>query len=322
MERQASVEMVPIYMQDVYEPTAVAIAKQARQPFKFKTYPRDIVDGDEAPVSPSKSQRVQTVTKAAATEYLSRVLHLEQPMEAPAMYDHSFVTSSELALIVNERFASNISGNQAERWVSATGLFGDRSQPRNESTQRQRGRRLFIMKKSYRDQLPRTSLDDLKSYLRSHQLTTIGFARKSETGTKTRERIRSLTSMVEELESMGCTDIYASLADASEPLITAQSTLPEELATNIPGLKGDGKAFIRRLAASTTRTRVVILDWAGLSTDVGHMRKFLMAAESLDEMIVKEKNVFHVLTIEQLQQNDVLKKFHCRRGFPQRSGVV
>ncbi|KAI9314914.1 hypothetical protein BX666DRAFT_1837215, partial [Dichotomocladium elegans] len=96
----------------------------------------------------------------------------------------------------------------------------------------------------------------------------IGYARKSPTAETKESRIRLLQLMVNKLYFRGkCEEVFVSpICKADQPILERDSPKQDDLLLHLKGSHGDISDLVARVHFSQKHFRLVIIDYAGLST--------------------------------------------------------
>ncbi|KAI9351873.1 hypothetical protein BD770DRAFT_325982, partial [Pilaira anomala] len=105
----------------------------------------------------------------------------------------------------------------------------------------------------------------------------IGYARKSPTDETKESRIRLLQLMVNKLYFRGkCEEVFVSpICKADHPILERDSPKQDDLLLHLKGSHGDISDLVARVHFSQKPFRLVIIDYAGLSTSPNDIGIFL-----------------------------------------------
>ncbi|CDH61025.1 predicted protein [Lichtheimia corymbifera JMRC:FSU:9682] len=176
-------------------------------------------------------------------------------------------------------------------------------------------------------------MDDYKyqaEHLKREGYRFIGYARKSSQGDISLEaRFCSFERMVRKLKLLLAEDIYVSpcsvaSADFHQRDNDQRMTDYKEI-LNIDGVKGNTNALLSSLRASTQLVVLIVIDYAGLSTDQDHVFNLVREHNQLAYLYVDRSPVSS--TIESYSREElmsdpkILSKFNCRPP-PVRRSVI
>ncbi|KAI9023650.1 hypothetical protein CLU79DRAFT_700729, partial [Phycomyces nitens] len=147
---------------------------------------------------------------------------------------------------------------------------------------------------------------------------TIGYARKSPTDETKESRIRLLQLMVTKLYFRGkCEEVFVSpICKSDQPILERDSPKQDDLLLNLKGSHGDISDLVARVHFSQKPFRLVVIDYAGLSTSPNDIRVFL---ENIKEVVVDHGSSFEILSRFDLLKNNDIEKFKCRYANVKRS---
>ncbi|KAI9468525.1 MAG: hypothetical protein EXX96DRAFT_629990 [Benjaminiella poitrasii] len=195
---------------------------------------------------------------------------------------------------------------------------------RSRKNQRKLGRKLWVVDEQLRAFATDTS-DSVKAYWKYLQhdtkYITIGYARKSPTDETKESRIRLLQLMVNKLYFRGkCEEVFVSpICKADQPILERDSPKLDDLLLHLKGFHGDISDLVARVHFSQKPFRLVIIDYAGLSTSPNDIRIFLEQCSNIKEVVVDHGSSFEILSRFDLLKNNDLEKFKCRHANVKRS---
>ncbi|ORX46051.1 hypothetical protein DM01DRAFT_1272633, partial [Hesseltinella vesiculosa] len=268
----------------------VAIGKDviARDPFTYQSYvatrhstPSEIVNttSDDASHMESSDDDDAHIpfTKASALHVLKQLASGLEPSNKER-YEKVFVTWEVMVSMLGAYFDKDLltrSRSQFEQWLSADGAFGPSVRLSTENG-RIRGRWMWVLKRSY--QVTINFREAFVQHVRSTpDIATIGYARKSFGKESPIKRTQLLQSMIEKLRSRCLArKVYVSpRCSASMPLNDrdrkADSQSTADLLSHCAGTMQD---LLHRLRTNMKPIRLVIIDYAGFSTDFGDIQRF------------------------------------------------
>ncbi|KAF1800906.1 hypothetical protein V8B55DRAFT_1390506 [Mucor lusitanicus] len=193
-------------------------------------------------------------------------------------YSKQFLTSGnqyQLMCSVFPQLKNHCSANQLQCWIGQAEIWG--KSERSRKNQRKYGRTLWVVNEQLRAFVTDTS-DSIKAYWRYLQhdtkYTTIGYARKSPTDETRESRIRLLQLMVNKLHFRGkCKEVYVSpTCKANQPILERDSPKQDDILLHLKGSYGDISDLAARVHFSQKPFRLVIIDYARLSTSPNDIR--------------------------------------------------
>lgn len=213
-----------------------------------------------------------------------------------------------------------VSLRRVEQWVGCDGSLGKTVRQVNEG-QKVRGRWLWVLRKEYR-----AVMNVYELYIRHIQtadIVTIGYARKSHTNESQVARVRLLQAMVDKLRSRRLVrKLFVS------PRSNASTKFEERDVSdsNISIIKDlmhcaeTTQDLIHRFKTNFKPVRLVVIDYAGLSTNFGDIQNLFEKYSQLVEVIVDLDYAFDTISRQSiLDDNGVSSKFNCRVGSKKRS---
>ncbi|CEG83774.1 hypothetical protein RMATCC62417_17649 [Rhizopus microsporus] len=352
IEQMKAMKMVPFYRSDPDDPAAVAAVVQRRNPMKYKVYPSGVTttatergEPEEQESSEESEEERSTVymTKASALAFLKEIMFIEKPYNCE-YYIHVFVDSSYLRKILVKRFGEvKATARQIERWVSSDGLWGKKKSKRIENASVE-GRLLWVMndenigmktisktgvigkltvylyiEASFNVNITR----QYKLHLKSNVMTTIGYVRKSKSAESHMTRCRLINKMIKTQRDKNlCTKVYVSPhSNAEDMFYQRDKDVNCLLLEQLKNCDGSIQDLIHRLERKFSKTRLVVLDYAGLSTNVDDIKSFLRKHSQIHELVVDCGNKYDIFSRhELLNQREAIDHFNnCRKGNVKRS---
>ncbi|KAG1164713.1 hypothetical protein G6F37_000054 [Rhizopus arrhizus] len=213
------------------------------------------------------------------------------------------------------RLKNHCSINQLQYWIGQAKIWG--KSERSRKNQRKPGQNLWVVDEQLRAFVTDTS-DSVKAYWKYLQHDTkhitIGYARKSPTDETKESRIRLLQLMVNKLYFRGkCEEVFVSpICKADQPILERDSPKQDDLLLNLKESHGDISDLIARVHFSQKPFRLVIIDYAGISTSPNDIRIFLEQCSNIKEVVVYHGSSFEILSRFDLLKNNDLEKFKCR----------
>ncbi|ORX52287.1 hypothetical protein DM01DRAFT_1059365 [Hesseltinella vesiculosa] len=157
----------------------------------------------------------------------------------------------------------------------------------------------------------------------SRPMTTVGYARKSPGKERFDARCSLLRKLVKRLEDRGlCTKVFISPSSQSdEPIMLRDEKKDNSMfLASISSCMGDMKNFRAMLNKKFKPVRLVVIDYAGLSTEPNDVRGFFRQYPQIKELVIDHGLTFEVIDRGDLLDNDdVLSRFDCRTSPKHRS---
>ncbi|KAI8970011.1 hypothetical protein BDF20DRAFT_825973, partial [Mycotypha africana] len=118
-----------------------------------------------------------------------------------------------------------------------------------------------------------------------------------------------------------CEKVFASIdSNANSPILSRDCKQKEHLHQQFVGYSGDMQTMIDFMTETNRKVRLVIIDFAGLSTDMDDLRHFVKTNKRILEVTVDEGHKVSVFTRHELLHSDeIIRKFNCRQGHVKRS---
>ncbi|CAO3588538.1 unnamed protein product [Absidia cylindrospora] len=184
----------------------------------------------------------------------------------------------------------------------------------------QRGRTLYVLKAD-----TMATIMNVDIQFRRHieaavgNWVNIGYIRKSTGKESASTKSRLLFMMAQRLVNICfCDKVFASIrSKASQPLLS------RDLKNNETFLDGDTQDLFYYVSKCTSKVRLCVMDYAGLSTDPQDVKTMMKLYKRIQEIAVitgkTSSNVDVLLRHSLLSDTNVLNKFDCRSGFIHRS---
>ncbi|CEI86346.1 hypothetical protein RMCBS344292_00788 [Rhizopus microsporus] len=167
---------------------------------------------------------------------------------------------------------------QLQYWIGQEKIWG--KPERSRENQQKYGQTLWVVLEPLRDFVTDAS-DSIKAYWKyteqDEKYTTIGYARKSPSEETKELRVRLLQFMINKLYFRGkCEEAFVSpVCKADQPILERDSPKQEDLLLLIKGSHGDISDLVSRVHLSQKPFRLIIIDYAGLSTSPSDVGIFL-----------------------------------------------
>ncbi|KAI9477870.1 MAG: hypothetical protein EXX96DRAFT_650287 [Benjaminiella poitrasii] len=330
VERIKAMDIVKYYNPD--DPATIAAVVQRRNPIKYKLYSSGdkettAIEHDELEKQESSEESEEEyprayVTKASALAFLKEVMFIEKPYNYK-LYIQMFVDSCYLRKILIERFGEiKTTPKQIERWVSSDGSWGKKKTKRVEKVPVE-GRLLWVMNDENIANYNVNTARQYKLYLKSNIMTTIGYIRKSKSRESDTTRCRLINKMIKTQRNKNfCTKVYVSPhSNAEESFCQRDKDVNSSLLEQLEECDGSIQDLIYRLERKFGKTRLVVLDYAGFSTNINDIVSFFRKYNQIRELVVDCGNKYDIFSRHELINNrEALENFNdCRKGNVKRS---
>ncbi|KAI8988554.1 hypothetical protein BDF20DRAFT_856380 [Mycotypha africana] len=258
-------------------------------------------------VIPFCKERLLNLMREIATE--------ENPLNDNC-YTKQFLTAEkqyQLMCSVFPHLPNHCSQSQLQYWIGKAKIWGKSGRSREFG--RKLGRTLWVVDEQLRAFMTDTS-DTVKTYWKylehDTKCGTIGYARKSPYDESKESRIRLLQLMVSKLYLRGkCEKVFVSpICKADQPILERDSPKQNDLLLNLRGSHGDISDLVAHVHFSQKPFRLVIIDYAGLSTSPDDIGVFLEQCSNIEEVVVDHGSSFEILSRFVLLEKNGLEKFN------------
>ncbi|SAM02883.1 hypothetical protein [Absidia glauca] len=345
LDDNPDLELVYAHDTGMRRPMAIGRKVVARDPLLYHSYP-DSDDNDD-----DINDRVEEVLHSSqesgssiSCEDYGMQLHIHgilwqtmtanRPLDV-SKYDRKFVSTQDLVLTLQKHIPNldtAYNAGQVSRWMCQESNFGKTSVTRTGSTVLN-GRMLWVSKKPYMAfSLMCGCMKDMvslklfnvntfrKTIIRKKGWTTIGYARKSKTGDPAKTRQRLIQDMVNALHTKTlCSKVYVSVnCNSSSPLSTRDATptpASADIQKNLRRINGDFQDLVVYLQTAQTKVRLVVQDFAGLTTNTVDLTAFINKHRMLKEVVVDLGHTITVLSRQELLSGEDRTIFKLRTGF-------
>ncbi|KAI8388004.1 uncharacterized protein BYT42DRAFT_543383 [Radiomyces spectabilis] len=270
------------------EPIAIGKAVKQQNVFRFHDYPETpSTSRENSPEPESESSGSSTEEEEAAAfnmhsvvNQLKAYISLEEPVN-PELFDKKFVTSDVIKDIITHHFHVQVTTETVSHWIGRDGWLGSTTRHRINGKV-ERGRWAYVMKTKFQDYIQRDRVSSHKKYLKylkkaGADLVTVGYARKSPGKESCAVRVRCLQLMINKLRTRyRCAKIFVSPSCYAYDRFDERDLKDEpDIINNLKFIKGTMQDLIVRLNTKQQPIRLVILDYAGLSTNVSDIHHFI-----------------------------------------------
>ncbi|ORE00709.1 hypothetical protein BCV72DRAFT_107437 [Rhizopus microsporus var. microsporus] len=155
--------------------------------------------------------------------------------------------------------------------------------------------------------------------LKGDDFTVIGYARKSPGPENDEVRIRLLQAMVDRLyeRSLVQTVFVSPCCKASDSMEARDSNVNQKILKSISRVQGTTNDMIEYLKKYDKKVCLVVIDFAGLSTNCRDLHNFIKEHENLEKIIVDSLLWENEVTIfernEVISNPELLQAFNCRK---------
>ncbi|KAI8377439.1 uncharacterized protein BYT42DRAFT_344574 [Radiomyces spectabilis] len=127
--------------------------------------------------------------------------------------------------------------------------------------------------------------------------------------------------MIDKLYFRGkCEEVFVSpCCLVHQPILERDFPRAKEILESLKGCRGDITDLTAKLHCTPKGIRLVIIDYAGLSTCPRDIRKFLKTYENVHEIAIDHGWWFEIFSRQELLETKALQKFKCREKYVQRS---
>ncbi|CAO3656115.1 unnamed protein product [Mucor hiemalis] len=188
----------------------------------------------------------------------------------------TFLSSKDILDILVTRFGEEpFTARQIERMVNADGSWNE-MKSRRVNGKMVEGRHLWVMLEGHLATFNVNIRDQYLKHLKTLVMKNIEYVRKSVTNESDKTRSRLLNKMTNTLrEKNKCTTLFVSpKSNAGENIEERDKDVDLTLLENLKGCNGTTQDIINHLERKLQDTRLVVLDYAGLSTNAGDLRHF------------------------------------------------
>ncbi|KAG2218961.1 hypothetical protein INT45_008385 [Circinella minor] len=326
-KRIAEMEDVEIcFMNDPLSPLLQCEKRINQNPFLYNRYPVGETKSDDKSNTSGAMLRKLVATKknqAQIIQFLNIIYFASDPGNG-VMFDCKEITTKEILNTVKQytTFFDDKTIFSFGQWCSRKKVelvtVGSKRVSRNG--ERINIRSLYALKDEY---LGESRQIFIPHFLKNEGFSIIGYARKSPGKDNEANRVRCLRSMCDRLVERSLVDVVfiSSCCKAADPLAERDRTKNCDILStlNVAGDMQDLLLFI----AEKPKICLVVLDFAGLTTNILDLNEFLKNNEQIKKIMVDMlpiSNKVHVYDRSELVENqEKLTLFDCRKRSYQRS---
>ncbi|KAI9302008.1 hypothetical protein BJ944DRAFT_270606 [Cunninghamella echinulata] len=282
----ADLTAVTLANHDPYSPFAMGRDMAKKLPWKYIECPSSpvyenlegeeeiIVSNDTSETTDSNEDSEDNLGKTKILNIIKNILFPSH--KESKLFNKVFMTNKDIHTTI-KGYIPNLdklcTPFQLSRWMSMDGTWGELSRE-IVNGKRSYGRWINLLDKKY---ICLNESKVLKSYRKmiistEDTFKNIGYCRKSNTIENDEAHNRLLMAMIERLKKkMLCTEVFTSYrTNADTPLFERDKTIKK-----IDGSAGSIKDMMEQIAIEYKKIRLVIIDYAGLSTNPDDIRGFI-----------------------------------------------
>ncbi|KAI8988607.1 hypothetical protein BDF20DRAFT_999000 [Mycotypha africana] len=266
-------------------------------------------------------------TKHCVLDFFKCVASKDEPLnkELYRFGHYNYIELFDLVKIFMPNIVDIHSPAQVTDWLSKDGRFGY-SQVARVGSKREKRRSLWIIKQDHWDKVLKDTFNTksfLEASMESHGWINIGYARKSRTHDPVGNRIKSMQKMTDCLRiKCHCAKVFLSPMCSSGSKLCQRDTKPNlNIMDGVRHKHGDMQDLIMFAKSTNFSVRLVVLDYAGLSTDPMDVRKFVKELKSIKELVVYHGHKFESIPRQNVLRGNIINKFDCRPGCVKRSMI-
>ncbi|KAI8331391.1 hypothetical protein BC941DRAFT_403846 [Chlamydoabsidia padenii] len=256
---------------------------------------------------------------------------LPEPKHNKERYEFHYLSQQALFDLLKDyipNISSYCTARKVNDWISKECIL-HRTKNIRQGHMVLKARPAWILKQEFRENEIETVFNRLafKQTVRNIPgWTTIGYARKSISNESTKKRTALLQTMIENLHINDlCEKVYVSpMCSANSELMRRDYHRTASTTTVLQQLRfhdGDMQDFIVFAKTTTMNIRLVVLDYAGLTTKPDDLRKFVKSIKSIKEIVVDKGHKLECFTRHKLLTSDDIQKFNCRTANVKRSAL-
>ncbi|ORX63074.1 hypothetical protein DM01DRAFT_1331159, partial [Hesseltinella vesiculosa] len=323
-------EVVICYINDdPKEPVILPIRKQSSNPFKYHPYPLENDKTDKLEGQNDCINESLLVTDTMIKAFLNKVFLPDEPfndnyrkklMTMPSIME----TLSRYTVKFDEKSSIAFAKWCEKAKVSFMNAEVTRKTGKSTFGSKIRYRTLFVLKDELVDDVAKGIKDYIPNYqahitkLKEDGFQIIGYCRKSRTGEDNDTRIRLLQDMINQLQQRSLVDkVFVSPCSSAGENLNARDAQSEFDMHQLQNTSGNTQALISYLAM-TKKVCMVVIDYAGLTTNARDLKEWLSANPNLENIIVDQLPIQHEIKIfnraQLLNDAKTLELFNCRKG--------
>ncbi|ORX52439.1 hypothetical protein DM01DRAFT_1323617 [Hesseltinella vesiculosa] len=317
------------YIDDQTDPVLVSQRKMNINPFRYHKY---LSIPETKPIN--EMPRAQLTSDTMIITFLNEAFLACSPHN-DEVYSLECMTTNEILAVVS-RYTSlfdDKSSNSFLQWCLRRKIKFTKatvSRKRAKGQKEKIGfRNVYAMKRELIDNVAESIATYLPRYqeyignLHKEGFQVIGYARKSIGKEDEDTRIRLLQNMVERLAKRSLVKkVFVSPSSSASEKISARDTNEVGIARRLKNVDGNTQDLISFIAA-TENVCLVVLDFAGITTDAEDLRSFVQDNSNLKMIVIDQLPFQHEVKLFQRNQllNDpqALENFICRKSCVQRS---
>ncbi|KAG0166085.1 hypothetical protein DFQ28_000675 [Apophysomyces sp. BC1034] len=253
----------------------------------------------------------------------------DEPKHNKERYEFHYLSQQALFDLLKDHMpniSSYCTARKVNDWISKESTL-HRTKNMRQGHLQLKARPAWVLKQEFRENAIETVFNRhaFKQTVRnSPGWTTIGYARKSVSNESTKKRTALLQTMIENLHINDlCEKVYVSpMCSVNSELMIRDYHRSATTTTVLQQLRfqdGDMQDFIVFAKTTTVNIRLVVLDYAGLTTKPDDLRKFVKSIKSIKEIVVDKGHKLECFTRHKLLNSDDIQKSNCRTANVKRS---
>ncbi|KAG0172635.1 hypothetical protein DFQ28_007651 [Apophysomyces sp. BC1034] len=318
----AGLEPVTLVNGDPTIAVAMSTKRVNMEPWRFQRLPQDTIHKQQEHDSNSSESFIVSIppSRSAILDLVTKIIPFTS---IPGITEECFLSETEVHDLISAYIPDDtVTSDDLSCWMSKDGSWGLAIR-KQMNKKRKRCRLLNVVKKEYRDFTweDLSNIQEYRSLVKSSiaSMYTVGYARKSNTNEPNAAKEKLVNLQIYKLKTkLLCEDVFVSYnTSANDPIAERDVTAPTYAFEDCSGNTQD---LITKITKSPRRVRLVIIDYAGLTTNPDDMKLFISLNKSIREVVVDVGHKVHVYSRHDLLKNvNILNKFRCRRECVKRS---
>ncbi|KAI8377761.1 uncharacterized protein BYT42DRAFT_479246, partial [Radiomyces spectabilis] len=117
-----------------------------------------------------------------------------------------------------------------------------------------------------------------------------------------------------------CEHVFASYnTNASDPISARDANSKPSSIPQFQDSSGTMQDMMETITKSPKKIRLVVIDYAGLTTDPDDLKWFMQANKQIEEVVVDIGHKVEIYSRKDLKKESILQKFNCRTSCVKRS---
>ncbi|KAG2218997.1 hypothetical protein INT45_007659 [Circinella minor] len=320
--KDAGLEPVTLVNGDPTIAVAMSTKKVNMEPWRYQRLPQDTEQEQQCDDSNSSESFIVSIppSRSAVLDLVAKIM---PSTPIPGITEECFLSETDVHDLVSKYIPDDtVTSDDLSSWMSKDGSWGTTIR-KQTNKKRKRGRMLNVVKKVYRD----FTWDDLSNIQEYRLLVkssvgtkyTVGYVRKSNTKEPDTTKKKLVNLQIYKMKTkLLCEDVFVSYnTSANDPISGRDATTPPY---TFDDCSGNTQDLINKITKSARPIRLVIIDYAGLSTNPDDIKLFISLNKSIREVVVDIGHKVEVYSRHDLLKNiNILNKFRCRKGCVKRS---